>query len=62
MTTDFAGLDELEQDAITEIANLGVGRAANSLRQMLGEQVLISVPVVRVTISVWMFAEMSEHK
>jgi len=48
MTTDFAGLDELEQDAITEIANLGVSRAANSLRQMLGEQVLISVPVVRV--------------
>ncbi len=48
MTTDFSGLDEIEQDAIAEIANLGVSRAANALRQMLGEQVMLSIPVVRV--------------
>jgi len=50
MTTDFAGLDETEQDAIGEIANMGVSRAANALRQMLGEEVLVSVPVVRVVL------------
>ena len=41
-------LSEIEQDALAEIANMGVSRAANSLRQMVGEQVLLSVPAVRV--------------
>jgi len=41
-------LTELEQDAIAELANLGVSRAANSLRQLVGEQVLLSVPAVRI--------------
>lgn len=45
MTTD-AKLDELELDALTELVNLGVSRAANSLREMIGEQVLLSVPKV----------------
>jgi len=48
MTNDDVGLDEFEQDAIAELANLGVSRAANSLRQMLGEQVLVSVPMARI--------------
>jgi len=49
MTTDDASdLSEVERDAISEIANLGVSRAAASLRQMVGEQVLLSVPAVRI--------------
>ena len=41
-------LTEIERDAISEIANMGVSRAAASLRQMVGEQVLLSVPTVRI--------------
>lgn len=39
-------LDELELDALTELVNIGVSRAANSLRNMIGEQVHLSVPTV----------------
>ena len=46
MTTGELTLDELELDALTELVNLGVSRAANSLREMVGEQVLLSVPQV----------------
>ena len=47
MTTDGpVRLDELELDALTELVNLGVSRAAVSLRAMVGEQVLLSVPSV----------------
>ena len=41
-------LSELELDALTELVNIGVGRAANSLREMVGEQVLLSVPNVKL--------------
>jgi chemotaxis protein CheC len=46
----LSGIDltEIEQDALAEIANMGVSRAANSLRQMVGEQVFLSVPSVRI--------------
>lgn len=43
-----AQLDELEQDALTELVNIGVSRAAASLRNMIGDQVLLSVPSVEV--------------
>ena len=39
-------LDELELDALTEMVNIGVNRAAASLREMVGEQVHLSVPRV----------------
>ena len=39
-------LNELELDALTELVNLGVSKAALSLREMVGEQVLLSVPSV----------------
>jgi chemotaxis protein CheC len=42
-------LHELEQDALTEIFNIGVGVAADALYQMVGEQVPLSVPVVELT-------------
>jgi chemotaxis protein CheC len=48
MTADASKLSEVEQDALAEIANMGVSRAAASLRQMVGEQVLLSVPAVRI--------------
>jgi chemotaxis protein CheC len=41
-------LDELEQDALTELVNIGVSRAAASLRKMVGRQVLLSVPAVEL--------------
>jgi len=42
------GLDELEHDALTELLNIGVSRAAVNLRKMVEEQVLLSVPSVEV--------------
>jgi chemotaxis protein CheC len=48
MKIDSNELTEVERDALAEIANMGVSRAANSLRQMVGEQVLLSVPAVKI--------------
>jgi chemotaxis protein CheC len=39
-------LNELEIDALTELVNLGVSRAALNLREMVGKQVALSVPKV----------------
>jgi len=41
-------LTELERDALTELVNIGVSRAAVGLRKMVGEQVLLSVPSVEL--------------
>ena len=51
MTTDASELSDIEQDALAEIANMGVSRAAASLRQMVGEQVFLSVPAVNIVSS-----------
>jgi chemotaxis protein CheC len=48
MNVEVVELSPIERDAFAEIANMGVARAATSLRQMLGEQVLLSVPAVHV--------------
>jgi chemotaxis protein CheC len=48
MNLDASELSEIEKDALAEISNIGVSRAAASLRQMVGEQVLLSVPAVNV--------------
>lgn len=48
MIPDALVLSELERDALTEIVNIGVSRAASSLRKMIGDQVLLSVPSVEV--------------
>lgn len=49
MTTQPAiVLDELELDALSELVNIGVSRAAASLRTMIGQEILLSVPSVRV--------------
>jgi chemotaxis protein CheC len=41
-------LTELEQDSLTELANIGVSRAAANLRIMIGSEVLLSVPAVKI--------------
>jgi chemotaxis protein CheC len=41
-------LSEIERDALTELVNIGVSRAAASLRKMVGGEVLLSVPSVEV--------------
>ena len=41
-------LTELEHDALTELVNIGVSRAAASLRKMIGVQVLLSVPSIEI--------------
>ncbi len=43
-----AELSELERDALTELVNIGVSRAAASLRSMVGRQVLLSVPSIEI--------------
>ncbi len=43
-----APLNELELDAVTELVNIGVSKAANGLREMVGEEVLLSVPKVEL--------------
>jgi len=44
MTAGTIALDGLERDALTELVNIGVSRAAVSLRKLVGEQVVLSVP------------------
>jgi chemotaxis protein CheC len=41
-------LSELEMDALTEVVNIGVSRAANSLRDLVGEQVFLTVPSLAI--------------
>lgn len=41
-------LTELQLDALNELVNLGVSNAAASLRQMVGDEVILSVPKVSV--------------
>jgi chemotaxis protein CheC len=48
MVADVKDLSATDRDALAEIANMGVSRAAASLRQMVGEQVLLSVPAVSI--------------
>lgn len=44
--SNAALLTELQLDAFTELVNIGVSRAAHSLREMVGAQVHLSVPTV----------------
>jgi chemotaxis protein CheC len=44
----LAPLTEFERDALGEISNIAMARAANSLRQMVEHEVLLSVPSVEI--------------
>lgn len=41
-------LNELQRDALGEIFNIGVGRAASSLSQIVNDEVLLSAPSVQL--------------
>lgn len=41
-------ITDLELDALTELVNIGVSRAATSLRDMIGRQVSLSVPRIEL--------------
>lgn len=41
-------LEDIERDALTELVNIGVSRAASGLRAMVGRQVTLSVPSLEV--------------
>src|ERR1700742_814539 len=41
-------LNEMELDALTELVNLGVSNAAASMRELVKEEILLSVPKVSV--------------
>ena len=44
MTQNRVPLSDLEIDALTELLNVGVSKAATSLRELIGTQVILSVP------------------
>lgn len=48
MNSPIVELDELERDALTELVNIGVSRAATSLRKMVNREVILSVPAVEI--------------
>ena len=48
MTGHAVLLEDMERDALTELVNIGVSRAAANLRKMVGQQVLLSVPSLEV--------------
>ncbi|WP_244560933.1 chemotaxis protein CheX [Azospirillum oryzae] len=45
---EMVELTDLERDALTELVNMGVGRAATHLSRMVNDQVLLSVPTVDI--------------
>ena len=55
-------LNELQLDALTELVNLGVSRAASSLREMVGAQVHLSVPTVSLETRARAIAILSERE
>jgi len=46
MSKELHILNELQQDALTEVFNLGMGAAAASLSEMVGEEVQLTVPEI----------------
>ena len=48
MIKNFEQLTSLEIDTLREIGSIGTGNAATALSQMLGEEVLITMPEVRI--------------
>ena len=41
-------LSEIEHDALTEITNMAIGRSAGVLNEMIGQEVILSVPQVLI--------------
>jgi chemotaxis protein CheC len=47
----FVPLTDLERDALAELSNIAMAKAAGSLRQMIGNEVLLAVPSVDILTS-----------
>jgi chemotaxis protein CheC len=45
---DNIQISELQRDAIIELLNIGMGQAANSLSQMVNEEVQLSIPIIEL--------------
>jgi len=45
---EMNSLSELQMDALTEIFNIGAGRAAFSLSEIVGDEIKLSVPIIRL--------------
>ena len=44
-----SSLNDLEKDAISEVFNIGISRSAASLSEMVGKEVLLSVPSLSIS-------------
>src|SRR4051812_12126620 len=44
VSSQVAPISEVEHDALCELANVAMARAATSIRRMVGRQILLSVP------------------
>jgi chemotaxis protein CheC len=51
MSEAFVPLTDLERDALAELSNIAMARASNSLRQMIQNEVLLTVPSVEILTS-----------
>jgi chemotaxis protein CheC len=51
MPQSFVPLTDLERDALAELSNIAMARAASSLRQMIKNEVLLAVPSVEILTS-----------
>jgi chemotaxis protein CheC len=47
----FVPLTDLERDALAELSNIAMAKAASSLRQMIGNEVVLAVPSVDILTS-----------
>ena len=61
-TTPAELLTEIQLDALTELVNIGVSRAASSLREMVGSQVHLSVPNVALVTRARAIAILAERE
>jgi chemotaxis protein CheC len=48
MVEDLRALTPHQLDALREVANIGAGHAATALSQMIGETIMISVPMINI--------------
>jgi chemotaxis protein CheC len=48
MVEDLRALTPNQLDALREVANIGAGHAATALSQMIGETIMISVPMINI--------------
>src|SRR4029077_403459 len=48
MSEPFTPLTELERDALAELSNIAMAKAANSLRKMVQHEVMLAVPSVDI--------------